>query len=336
MNEIMDPELREQVLSQHIFRDVPVEAADSQSRCRCRQARCAARKFAPIFRFRLRPTSTAGCAPCRISPRFGATSIRSCFTGGTWVSRAISRSCWPSAIRKRLNCFTTLEEVKREAAAFMKVRAVWQFFEVERDGNTLSSVRARRQTPIESFHFGRQAKSDGLCLSDYVLDPQDGQARSHCACSSLPPAKALSNIRMKRKREANTSKRMRIQALAIETAEACAEWLHRRIREDWGFPDPPDMTMQERFTSRYRGKRYSFGYPACPNLEDQAKLMESVASRRYRRSADGRLHDGARSERIGACFPSPGLRLLQRRRRARAGFRVSSRRSTRFAPSFFG
>jgi cobalamin-dependent methionine synthase I len=53
----------------------------------------------------------------------------------------------------------------------------------------------------------------------------------------------------------------RLQALAIETAEGCAEWLHRRIREDWGFPDPPTMTMQERFTSRYRGKRYSFGYP---------------------------------------------------------------------------
>jgi len=45
-----------------------------------------------------------------------------------------------------------------------------------------------------------------------------------------------------------------MQALAIETAEACAEYLHRRIREDWGFPDSPAMTMKDRFTSRYRGK----------------------------------------------------------------------------------
>jgi 5-methyltetrahydrofolate--homocysteine methyltransferase len=65
-----------------------------------------------------------------------------------------------------------------------------------------------------------------------------------------------------------------LQALAIETAEACAEWLHRRIREDWGFPDPPELTMAQRFTSRYRGKRYSFGYPACPNLEDQAGIWK--------------------------------------------------------------
>ena len=64
-----------------------------------------------------------------------------------------------------------------------------------------------------------------------------------------------------------------LQALAIETAEACAEWLHRRIREDWGFADPADMTMQERFTSKYRGKRYSPGYPACPRLEDQQGIF---------------------------------------------------------------
>jgi 5-methyltetrahydrofolate--homocysteine methyltransferase len=65
-----------------------------------------------------------------------------------------------------------------------------------------------------------------------------------------------------------------LQALAIETAEACAEWLHRRVREDWGFPDAPSMTMHDRFTSKYRGKRYSFGYPACPRLEDQQGIWK--------------------------------------------------------------
>ena len=59
-----------------------------------------------------------------------------------------------------------------------------------------------------------------------------------------------------------------VQALAIESAEACAEWLHRRIREDWGFPDSESMTMQDRFTSRYRGK------PACPNLDDQLGIWK--------------------------------------------------------------
>jgi 5-methyltetrahydrofolate--homocysteine methyltransferase len=86
-----------------------------------------------------------------------------------------------------------------------------------------------------------------------------------------------------------------LQALALESAEACAEWLHRRIRDDWGFPDPPTLTMSERFTSRYRGKRYSFGYPACPNLEDQAGMWmllrpEEIGERKRARLSSSRLH----------------------------------------------
>ena len=64
-----------------------------------------------------------------------------------------------------------------------------------------------------------------------------------------------------------------LQALALETAEAAAEWLHSRIRAAWGFPDRPDLARQAVFQARYRGKRYSFGYPACPDLDSQAELF---------------------------------------------------------------
>jgi len=66
---------------------------------------------------------------------------------------------------------------------------------------------------------------------------------------------------------------MRFQALALETAEAAAEWLHARLRAAWGFPDPPNLARQALFQARYRGKRYSFGYPACPDLESQTELF---------------------------------------------------------------
>jgi 5-methyltetrahydrofolate--homocysteine methyltransferase len=126
-------------------------------------------------------------------------------------------------------------------------------------------------SPLESFRFGRQAKSDGLCLSDYALDPEDGR-RDHIALFVTTAGEGVIEHSQEAKARGEFFKAHAIQALGIETAEACAEWLHRRIREDWGFPDPPTLTMHERVTSRYRGKRYSFGYPACPNLEDQAKL----------------------------------------------------------------
>jgi 5-methyltetrahydrofolate--homocysteine methyltransferase len=64
-----------------------------------------------------------------------------------------------------------------------------------------------------------------------------------------------------------------VQALALELAEASAEYVHHLMRDRWGFPDPVDMTMQERFSCRYQGVRVSYGYPACPHLEDQAKLF---------------------------------------------------------------
>jgi 5-methyltetrahydrofolate--homocysteine methyltransferase len=52
-----------------------------------------------------------------------------------------------------------------------------------------------------------------------------------------------------------------------------AEWLHRRLRTTWGFPDPPTTTIHDVLKNKYRGIRVSFGYPACPNLADQRKLF---------------------------------------------------------------
>jgi 5-methyltetrahydrofolate--homocysteine methyltransferase len=66
-------------------------------------------------------------------------------------------------------------------------------------------------------------------------------------------------------------------ALALETAEAAAECLHACLRRRWGFADPPEMTLQETLAARYRGKRYSFGYPACPDLAFQRQLFALLA-----------------------------------------------------------
>jgi len=112
-----------------------------------------------------------------------------------------------------------------------------------------------------------------LCLSDYVLAPQNGR-RDHVALFVVSAGEGVRERSEKAKNDGYYFKSHGLQALAIESSEACAEWLHRRIREDWGFPDPPELTMAQRFTSRYRGKRYSFGYPACPDLEDQAGLWK--------------------------------------------------------------
>jgi 5-methyltetrahydrofolate--homocysteine methyltransferase len=64
-----------------------------------------------------------------------------------------------------------------------------------------------------------------------------------------------------------------LQVLALEGAEAFAELLHLKIRQMWGIGDPPGLTTKDLFQARYHGKRFSFGYPACPRLEDQVQLF---------------------------------------------------------------
>jgi 5-methyltetrahydrofolate--homocysteine methyltransferase len=174
---------------------------------------------------------------------------------------------------KAVELFESMEEVKNEAAGFMKVRAVWQFFEAEADREGLHLFAPGAKEPMHTFQFARQRQGDFLCLSDYVLPARNGQ-RDHLALFVVTAGESVRECSEKAKNEGYYFRSHGLQALAIETAEACAEWLHRRIREDWGFPDPPEMTMAQRFTSRYRGKRYSFGYPACPNLEDQAGIWK--------------------------------------------------------------
>ena len=163
---------------------------------------------------------------------------------------------------KALELFHQMEEVKREAAGFLRPRVVWQFFEAVREGNSI-------RLPQLTFRFGRQARRDGLCLSDYIMEPRD-----HIAIFVVTAGEGVRERAEQAKNEGRYLFAHALQALAIETAEGCAEWLHRRIREDWGFPDPPEMTMQERFTGRYRGKRYSFGYGSCPNLDDQQGIWK--------------------------------------------------------------
>ncbi|MES1260939.1 MAG: vitamin B12 dependent-methionine synthase activation domain-containing protein, partial [Acidobacteriota bacterium] len=174
---------------------------------------------------------------------------------------------------KAIELNNLVDDLKRRAAPLIKVKAVWQFFEAEREGNAIHLFAPDAPAPLHTFQFGRQPRANGLCLSDYILPAHNGQ-RDHLALFVVTAGAGIRQLAEELKQNGEYFMAHGLQALAIETAEGCAEWLHRRIREDWGIPDPATMTMQERFTSRYTGKRYSFGYPACPNLDDQQGIWK--------------------------------------------------------------
>ncbi len=173
---------------------------------------------------------------------------------------------------KALELRAMIEDLKAEAAGFMKVRAVWRFFEAESEGNTIKVFEPGSTAVAHAFTFPRQRRGDGLSLADFVARPNS--RRDTLAMFCVGAGQGIRERAEAYKQQGEYLKSHGIQALAIETAEGCAEWLHRRIREDWGFPDSPEMSMLDRFQSNYRGRRYSFGYAACPNLEDQIGLFK--------------------------------------------------------------
>ncbi|HVR99234.1 MAG TPA: vitamin B12 dependent-methionine synthase activation domain-containing protein, partial [Thermoanaerobaculia bacterium] len=172
---------------------------------------------------------------------------------------------------KFLKLKAVIDELKEEARnGAMKARAVWRFYPAQAEGNrmTLTCPETGRQAAV--WDFPRQSKSGGLCLADYVL-PGD-----HVALFVTTAGDGVRERVEEWKRAGEYLRSHAFAALALETAEAAAEWLHACLRQRWGFPDAPDLTLQDKLAARYHGKRYSFGYPACPDLAFQRELFRAL------------------------------------------------------------
>jgi 5-methyltetrahydrofolate--homocysteine methyltransferase len=155
----------------------------------------------------------------------------------------------------------------------VSAHAVYRYFPAQAEGNTILIYDpADPRTVLERFTFPRQPGGKYLCLADYVRPVATGEMDS-VALFVVTCGHGVRELAERYKLDGAYVRSHTIQALAIESAEAYAEKLHRDLRALWGFPDPPEMTMRERFQAKYRGLRVSFGYPACPDLEDQTKLF---------------------------------------------------------------
>ncbi len=156
-----------------------------------------------------------------------------------------------------------LKEIARGGT--MTAKGVWRFFPARAESNRIMLSNGGR--PV-GWEFPRQPEQDGLCLADYVLEDD------HVAVFVTTAGAGVRQRVEAWKNAGEYLKSHAYAALALETAEAAAELLHRQIRELWGFVDPPETSLKDRLAARYQGKRYSFGYPACPDLGGQRLLFE--------------------------------------------------------------
>jgi 5-methyltetrahydrofolate--homocysteine methyltransferase len=164
-----------------------------------------------------------------------------------------------------------MEEAKTNG--WIKPAAVYQFFPAQSDGNRLYIFNPEQHDQVlETFDFPRQEVEPGLCLADYVRSVNDSK-KDYVGMFAVTAGGGIRQVAEQLKNEGRFLESHALQALALESAEGYAELIHRQIRDRWGFPDTPDMTMKDRFAAKYQGQRFSFGYPACPDLEDQRKLF---------------------------------------------------------------
>lgn len=164
-----------------------------------------------------------------------------------------------------------VHQIQEEArAGAMIARAVWRFFPARADGEDLTIQDPDTGEIAARWTMPRQSGASGICITDYVLDDD------HVALFVTTAGEGVRTKVAQLKEDGEYLKSHILASLAVETAEAAAEWLHGRIRAQWGFPDGTNTSESDCFAGRYRGKRFSFGYPACPNLKGQRQLFAAL------------------------------------------------------------
>jgi len=164
-----------------------------------------------------------------------------------------------------------VQEIQEEArSGAMIARAVWRFFPAQADGEALTIQDPDTGKIAARWTMPRQSGASGICITDYVLD------HDHVALFVTTAGEGIRTKVAQLKERGEYLKSHVLASLAVETAEAAAEWLHRHIRTQWGFPDGPHTSESDCFAGRYRGKRFSFGYPACPDIKGQRQLFSAL------------------------------------------------------------
>ena len=155
----------------------------------------------------------------------------------------------------------------------IKAKAVNKLIRAASVENDLMILSPNGQEVLSRFRFGRQQEGERLCISDYIRPLSLGKSDyiGSLVTTIGPGVRDLANDWMTKGEYLNSHV---LQAIALESAEAFAELLHKRMRSMWGLGDSANVTIQDILKAKYQGCRYSFGYPACPRLEDQTQIWQ--------------------------------------------------------------
>jgi 5-methyltetrahydrofolate--homocysteine methyltransferase len=169
---------------------------------------------------------------------------------------------------------------KAKADDLLVPELVYGYFPANSDGDELVIwTDAARTTERMRFGFPRQRQEPWLCISDFFR-PAEGPEVDYAAFHIVSAGARVSERTAELFAADEYAEYLKVHGIGVEIAEALAEYWHRRIREEWGFAEEDGPTLTGLFRQQYRGGRYSWGYPACPDLEDNEKVAELLGADR--------------------------------------------------------
>jgi 5-methyltetrahydrofolate--homocysteine methyltransferase len=200
-----------------------------------------------------------------------------------WQLKTASQADYVRLVEEKFRPIKRKLEEEIAQSGLFEPKVVYGYFPCQSDGNDLViyetedqnlNHRGHRDTQGEllRFTFPRQREGRRLCISDFFSAKASG--KMDVIGFSLVTIGAKASVETQKLFEGGEyTKYLYLHGLSVETAEALAELHHKKMREELGIASEDAAAIRDLFHQKYRGSRYSFGYPACPNLEDQTKLF---------------------------------------------------------------
>jgi 5-methyltetrahydrofolate--homocysteine methyltransferase len=167
-----------------------------------------------------------------------------------------------------------------KSGGYLVPQVVYGYFPVNADGNDLIVWTDDTRTVEKTrFHYPRQKVAPYMCIADFYRSVESGEkdyAAFHIVTMGSPVSEKAAELFAENK----YNDYMVLHGIGVEMAEALAEYWHHRIRTEWGYVDQDGPSLAGLFRQQYRGGRYSWGYPACPDLEDNATVAELLEAGR--------------------------------------------------------
>jgi 5-methyltetrahydrofolate--homocysteine methyltransferase len=190
-----------------------------------------------------------------------------------WQLKTASQADYARLVEEKYE--PVLRELQKEVAAnnWFEPKVVYGYFACQSEGNDVVLYDSpKSRNAVQRFTFPRQREGRKLSIADFFLPAESGEF-DVIGLSVVTIGSRASSETKKLFDAGEFTRYLYLHGLSVETAEALAELFHKKMREELGIAGDDAPRIGDLFHQKYRGSRYSFGYPACPSLEDQTKIF---------------------------------------------------------------